>query len=524
MQNDKGIATIPDDFLALLAREKARLTQLSTEVGKLSKEEHDELLAAAVEVLDEKIPGAGQALRTLTNRQISINTKKNELAAQAIGVAMRTPDNEIDGAFIDLHSELAMVKDEQNDLNADAQRLKAHLATLFADSRHQDELQAAAQYAQHQRELVTQVAAEILSKTQFQPASIQPPSATLRTSDALLSGVINAYCESQLAEKAWTSKTEAECRSIYTLWLRIVKDQQISGYGYEQHREYKAILQKLPPNLNKHPLYIGRELDEIIAMGHEPMALNTIKKSLIRVAALFNWAVKHGYTTHNPASGMVIKSTRRPSEERQAFNSDDLKKLFDREDFTRGRYREPYMYWTPLLALYTGARLNEIAQLHLADFLTKNDVPVISINDNEESKRVKTRAGRRLIPIHPELIRLGLLKFVEHLRQQGKSRLFPELKPGRDGYGQLVSKWFSRYRKRCGIIDNGKVFHSFRHTFIDRLKQAGVAKEKIAALVGHEDDSETFGRYGKDFEPVALLEVIHMLQFDLSYLQPLPNH
>ena len=163
------------------------------------------------------------------------------------------------------------------------------------------------------------------------------------------------------------------------------------------------------------------------------------------------------------------------------------------------------MHWIPLIGYYSGARLNEIAQLHLTDFVEVDGISMFSFNPDGEHKKIKTRAGVRKVPVHPELIRLGLLAHVELLRDQGKDRLFPELKPGRDGYGQLPSKWFARYKARCNITARRKVFHSFRHTFVTCLMQAEVPLERIAALAGHEDDSETFGRYGKGFSARTLL-------------------
>ena len=201
---------------------------------------------------------------------------------------------------------------------------------------------------------------------------------------------------------------------------------------------------------------------------------------------------------------------------RKAFDREDLAKLFGTSEYIKATFPKPYMYWVPLIALYTGARINEIAQLHVADFREIEEIPVISIDDEGDEKRLKTGAAKRLIPVHPELIRLGLLKYVEQLRQKKAIRLFMELQPRRDGFGQTVSKWFGRYRERCGVNEEGKVFHSFRHTVIDGLKQAGEQKEKIAALVGHEDDSVTFGRYGKDYQPRVLLEVVCKLPSDAT--------
>jgi integrase len=329
----------------------------------------------------------------------------------------------------------------------------------------------------------------------------------------LLSKVIADYCDSQRAENLWTEKTAYETRAGIDLWLRIVGDQPITGYGHQQHRNYKATLQKLPPNLNKMPRYRGLSISEIVALGDTPSSVNTVGNQLARIAALFNWAVRHGYTELNPASRMAPKKAKRANEERQAFSDEDLKKLFHGPEYLDRRHREPYMYWTPLIALYTGARLNEIAQLHLADFVAIDGGYSMAVNDQGESKRIKTNASKRSIPIHSELVRLGLLRFVEALRAKKKGRLFPELTLGRDGYGQTVSKWFRRYRLRCGVADDGKVFHSFRHTVINTLKQAGHPREQIAALVGHEDGSVTFGRYGKAYESKALRAVVDALPF-----------
>jgi hypothetical protein len=82
--------------------------------------------------------------------------------------------------------------------------------------------------------------------------------------------VIEAYCESQKAEGNWTEKTEAENRAIYAMWLRIVQDQPIGNYDFEQHRRYKSTLQRLPPNLNKDPRYKDKQFEDILALAQCP--------------------------------------------------------------------------------------------------------------------------------------------------------------------------------------------------------------------------------------------------------------
>lgn len=371
---------------------------------------------------------------------------------------------------------------------------------------HESKLSDAAKFASLMMSHAPAAPASAAAPSTPSPSVTAHPPAPVKTGKVMLSAVIDAFCDNRIAEKSWSAKTEAENRAIYVLWLQIVGDQPIETYGYEQHREYKTRLMKLPPNINKKPVCRGKSIDQIIAMKLPPMTVTTVNKNLGRVGSLFSWAVAHGYTTLNPASSMTITSQRSAKEQRDVFSEADLLTLFGTTEYTKGRHSSSHMHWIPLIGYYAGARLNEIAQLHLADFVEVEGIPMFSFNPDGEHKKIKTRAGVRKVPIHPELIRLGLLAHVALLKKQGMDRLFPELTPGRDGYGQLPSKWFARYRKRCKITAPGKVFHSFRHTFVTYLMQADVPKERIAALVGHEDDSETFGRYGKSFNASTLLK------------------
>ena len=387
--------------------------------------------------------------------------------------------------------------------------LRDDLQRLGLSTEHQRLLQARAEDFERQAKSMERMVEAAVRASASSNAVAEPPKA-----GEPLSTVVLAYRDAQRADGAWTTKTEAEIIAGLNQWLRMVGDQPITRYDTEQHRKYKATLQRLPANLNKLPKYRGCSIDEVLAFGDPPAALNTVSKQLGRVSALFGWAVPHGYTDKNPALGMKIKNPMRASEERLAFSNSDLKKLFDSDEFTAAKHREPYMFWTPLIALYTGARQNEIAQLHLADFVSIDGVSVIDINDEGAGKRVKTKAARRQIPLHCELIRLGLLDRVAALQAKGETRLFPELQQRRDGYGQTVSKWFQRYRKRCGITEPRKVFHSFRHTVINNLKQAGHSMQLIESLVGHEDESITFGRYGKPFDVRAMKTLIDALAFE----------
>lgn len=466
--------------------------------------EHDES-AEAIKADLVELKAAQGALETLTKHAQA--TSDAALGDELVAFA-----NAINERMTALLPRIMALADNEEFIESDAHQLARSALGLTLSTEHSKLMDSQAARFEQEREYLADFAARSIKAAGALAVPLDAPTPSAPSGE-LLSVVIEAYCANQNAEGCWTAKTDAENRAILAQWLSIVGEQSIVGYGYEQHRAYKAIIQRLPPNINKSPRYRGKSIEEILALGDKAAAPNTINKSLTRVAALFRWAIEYGYTTLNPAGGMTIKNPKRANEERQAFSDDDLIKLFHRDEYLRANATLPYKYWAPLIALLTGARLNEIAQLHLDDFLDVDGVPLISINDQGEGKRLKTKAGKRTIPVHAELVRLGLLKFVGELRTANETRLFPELKLQRDGYGQTISKWFQRYRRQCGIRDDGKVFHSFRHTVIDRLKQADVPKEKIAALVGHEDDSVTFGRYGKDFLPAIMNEVVATLNF-----------
>ena len=79
------------------------------------------------------------------------------------------------------------------------------------------------------------------------------------------------------------------------------------------------------------------------------------------------------------------------------------------------------------------------------------------------------------------------------------------------------SKWFGKFKLKVGITSQFKVFHSFRHTVANALKQADVPRDQAAEILGHDRGKDvTYGRYGKPSEAKRQLEVIKKLDFRLD--------
>jgi integrase len=357
-------------------------------------------------------------------------------------------------------------------------------------------------------------------KTQLAP---EPPKDEPKENSKALSVLIEIYCQEHHSLGTWSPKTEHEVRSSFDLLLRILNDIPVATIDVEMFRQFKDTLMKLPPNLRKNPLYRDKSIFEILSMNPK-VCINprTMKKHIERASALFEWAKENGYMPLNPSIKLRIRSNRKASEDRAVFTVDDLTKLFHGDAYLKDSHKQSWQFWIPILGLFTGMRLNEIAQLHLEDIREEGGVHVIDVND-EGVKRLKNVASRRLVPIHDFLTNdLQFLEYVQGLKSRGCTRLFEELKEGRDGYSHEVSKWFARYRRQCGIPDGEKkTFHSFRHTFINTLKQVGIDKSIVGGIVGHADSSITYDRYGKTYNPALLKrEAIDKLAYtvDLSHL------
>lgn len=224
---------------------------------------------------------------------------------------------------------------------------------------------------------------------------------------------------------------------------------------------------------------------------------------------LLDWAVGRGIVPSNPAirvnEGRKVASDQRKY---RAFTPAQLRSIFSAPLFTgcadeeRGAYTPgPHQYrngrfWVPLLGLFTGARLGELCQLRAKDvYVSEKGTPYIRLHAEEKGMSLKNENSWRTFPIHPELQRIGFLKFVTE-RQEG-GVLFPELLVEGRMAGYRMSKLFSYFLTTLGIKQRGVTFHSFRHTFRDALRLANVEVEIAERLAGWSNNNRTSSHYGE---------------------------
>jgi integrase len=158
------------------------------------------------------------------------------------------------------------------------------------------------------------------------------------------------------------------------------------------------------------------------------------------------------------------------------------------------------------LGAYTGARIEELCKL-----TTKTSSGgIFRITGS------KTDAGIRECPAHPAVA--PLVARLTAASEDGY--LIPST--AENQYGNRsgpLSQRFGHLKKAMGF-GPGHVFHSIRHTLVTLLHQAGVAKEVIADVVGHEKGNFTLDTYGSGSSHQQKLDAISKVAYGGSLGAP----
>ncbi|MDX3930953.1 MAG: site-specific integrase [Stenotrophomonas sp.] len=265
-----------------------------------------------------------------------------------------------------------------------------------------------------------------------------------------------------------------------------------------------------PPGLFSDPAYRGISYDEAIACGKEldvpQLAPATLERHRRFLVSFFNQLVKTKAIDASPMAAFAeIKKdlVTDPNKPERLFDEDDLKRIFDPKTFIPWASKYPHRWWLPMIGLYTGARINEVAQLKVADIVQESEVWCIRIQKTVDPdlahrtrlrsrQSLKGKASIRTIPIPKPLLDAGFLDFMDDIRDCGHPRLFPHLSAGvnrKTGetnarYSLAALSQFSRYMKDLGF-PRGVGFHAFRHTIATELHHQNVADEDIALITGH---------------------------------------
>jgi integrase len=331
-----------------------------------------------------------------------------------------------------------------------------------------------------------------------------------------VAAVAAKFCEFKAT--TWVTKTLNENRRVLRWFAQLVgPNKPIAAINVEDVRDFRDALMKVPANHSKQKHLEGLSFREIVKIPstQPPLHHKTRSKYFENLRAFLAWCVKEGYLTSMPGEGIELPANSKVESGRQSFSAEQLGVIFSSPQYAGHRSHtqrsspgklvvKDGKFWVPLIALYSGMRLGEVLQLRACDVKWDGAVAFFDVNDRD-GQQLKTSSSRRTIPVHPVLVQLGLLSYVNERKEQDKNgRLFPDIKPGKDGYhSHNFSKYFGRYLRRIGSKSRSTSFHSFRHSFTDALRAAKMPEYHVKLLLGHADDSVTAG-YGSKPSPSAL--------------------
>ena len=253
---------------------------------------------------------------------------------------------------------------------------------------------------------------------------------------------------------------------------------------------------------------------EALKLGLTPINPKTLNNYATLLRSLFDHEMRVGSLEENPFARMSIKVRKEGAEDR-GFTTDELRQILTApvvvgcrglsRPFTAGPVLiNDWRFWAPMIALTTGARISEIVQLRPEDVVQTDGIWVFDFNDHG-SKRLKAPSSRRKVPIHDELIRLGLLSLQERMKLASESSLLGMKIPKNGNAGAQAGNWF-RERFLPSILLKkrpGTGLHSFRHAWITAAREVGMQEEIRNRLTGHltQSVSSHYGRY-----PVSVLK------------------
>jgi integrase len=236
----------------------------------------------------------------------------------------------------------------------------------------------------------------------------------------------------------------------------------------------------------------------------EVLAGNTKNNKLSAVSSLFGFAIEKRYRNENPSRDVkLFPKSENVKKRRRLYTEAEMTALF-----IKGRRAAEWQHWAPLLGIYAGVRITEAIQLRPSDISLEFGVWHILIRPGRGQI---VKGGRaRVVPIHKELIRLGLIDLHKRAIEEQREWLFKDVplvkKPGKEYNAPDVetimvpsqnsaTQWFGRYSDECGVSDPNVDFHALRGAFITYGSQMGTDLSLRMEIAGHSKGSGIHNTY-----------------------------
>lgn len=327
----------------------------------------------------------------------------------------------------------------------------------------------------------------------------------------MLSEVTQAYLKHY--EKLDKREMLKKVNTVMPLLLSVVGNKPIGSLMQSDVNAFFDTVQSLPPRWKDMCRQQGISPRELAERSAGEMSKGTFDGTYMAAMAPFmkycrgRWQDK-GWPMNLTVEGIQYLGSRREAEFGQRhFELNELKRLFQGEEMATfaKNASDAHKFWLPHVGLFTGARINELCQLNPQRDIQqdpKSDVWFLDITDvsaghKDVEKSVKTKTSKRKVPVHPQLVELGFLQYVEHLKKQGHTLLFPGFPPSVGRASPKAGEWFGDYLRDIGLRDETPGarlvgMHAFRSTLLHQAAELGVVNAE--AITGHTSNVTSIGR------------------------------
>ena len=322
------------------------------------------------------------------------------------------------------------------------------------------------------------------------------------------------------------------------LFLDFVGNKLISEIKQDDINKFLAFVQKLPPRWRDIVKKTGQTARQIAAERHEitlsPKTFEDTYKACVNAflnASVRDWQ-DQGFPTTLVCSSEYLGARKDGEQKQRPFAPHELKRLFEGPEMRAfGADKAKHdMYWLPHLALFTGARVNELCQLNpMIDIAEEVGFWHFKFSEAGESaagvkKSIKNKSSVRQVPVHSKLIELGFIGHVNKLKSAKAKQLFLTWPPKGGKASPNAERWFNRHLKKLNLRDEAAGnrlvgMHAFRHTFLSRANELGV--QQAGEITGHEsDDSSVMRGYQADLPLSAKRDILEKITFDVEFEKP----
>jgi integrase len=331
--------------------------------------------------------------------------------------------------------------------------------------------------------------------------------ASVGVANLTLNDIIRSYLADYPVKKA---SMLSKHRIVLPMFLEIVGDKPISTIKQADVKGFFTLLNKLPPYAKGQCQKLKMTYAELAQLSHpevlSPSSFEDTYKACVRQflsESKRDW-LDDGFPAHLTTDGCDYAGKRKKGQNKQrAMTIEELRRLFEGPELQSfsTNPQELHKFWLPVLALYTGARVNELCQVNPQTDVRKDpttDIWHLRLTEDSPGgdrivKKIKT-GENRAVPIHRHLIDLGFIEYVVAVKKGKSKQLFPAWKSRNSRAAPNAIEWFGKFLTEIGLSgienENGRSLrgtHAFRHTLLTYGKKAGL---NLRCISGHSEPSE----------------------------------